>query len=487
MSKLGRNDPCYCGSGKKYKHCCLGKEPRVVETPLVIPPLFGSPFEAFGSDEFDEDPYLPEFVEPRRNGSDGTPLERAYALASDAWECAGAERIALARQALEESPDCIDAYNVLAADASPEKAIPLYEQALVTADRVLGPDWRDRKAKRDWTEELDLECANDARLGLGRSFLQLGRVDEAVAEFRGVLAHDPDDYDGVRYDLLDALLEADRDDEAMDLINSYPETLSSRWPYARALLKFRRDGDILWTRRALVDALSFNSGVVPYLLELVTPGDVLPLSNLVGGESDSIDAARNLSAVWKRTPGAIEWLRGIYEAGPKARPDMGPWGDGPTLCVTPSDAVAYVTCPRCEQKTKPRRREVVVVVEPDEWMSAHVACQHCEDCDVLSIMTSDLEKGFKNVMRSRKIDRVRRDHLAVGIVDPSATAKRPPGAADRRWLEDHLLRWRDEISALPELDSLLAGYDLDDEDLDDEDLIDEPEPAGVIDVPYSLR
>lgn len=24
MSKLGRNDPCPCGSGKKYKNCCLG-------------------------------------------------------------------------------------------------------------------------------------------------------------------------------------------------------------------------------------------------------------------------------------------------------------------------------------------------------------------------------------------------------------------------------------------------------------------------------
>ncbi len=24
--KIGRNDPCPCGSGKKYKHCCLGKE-----------------------------------------------------------------------------------------------------------------------------------------------------------------------------------------------------------------------------------------------------------------------------------------------------------------------------------------------------------------------------------------------------------------------------------------------------------------------------
>ena len=26
--KVGRNDPCPCGSGKKYKNCCLGKEDK---------------------------------------------------------------------------------------------------------------------------------------------------------------------------------------------------------------------------------------------------------------------------------------------------------------------------------------------------------------------------------------------------------------------------------------------------------------------------
>ena len=25
MTKVGRNDPCPCGSGKKYKRCCWGK------------------------------------------------------------------------------------------------------------------------------------------------------------------------------------------------------------------------------------------------------------------------------------------------------------------------------------------------------------------------------------------------------------------------------------------------------------------------------
>lgn len=26
VTTLGRNDPCHCGSGKKYKHCCLEKD-----------------------------------------------------------------------------------------------------------------------------------------------------------------------------------------------------------------------------------------------------------------------------------------------------------------------------------------------------------------------------------------------------------------------------------------------------------------------------
>ena len=26
--RVGRNDPCPCGSGKKHKHCCIGKKPE---------------------------------------------------------------------------------------------------------------------------------------------------------------------------------------------------------------------------------------------------------------------------------------------------------------------------------------------------------------------------------------------------------------------------------------------------------------------------
>ena len=29
MSTIGRNDPCHCGSGKKYKKCCLAQDESI--------------------------------------------------------------------------------------------------------------------------------------------------------------------------------------------------------------------------------------------------------------------------------------------------------------------------------------------------------------------------------------------------------------------------------------------------------------------------
>jgi len=35
VPKTGRNDPCPCGSGKKYKHCCLEKDRAVEFAPAI--------------------------------------------------------------------------------------------------------------------------------------------------------------------------------------------------------------------------------------------------------------------------------------------------------------------------------------------------------------------------------------------------------------------------------------------------------------------
>ena len=45
--KPGRNDPCPCGSGKKYKKCCLGKAAQSPATKAVAERRFRFPVHSF--------------------------------------------------------------------------------------------------------------------------------------------------------------------------------------------------------------------------------------------------------------------------------------------------------------------------------------------------------------------------------------------------------------------------------------------------------
>ncbi len=38
--KIGRNAPCPCGSGKKYKHCCLARKSAIPMSQKLLGALF---------------------------------------------------------------------------------------------------------------------------------------------------------------------------------------------------------------------------------------------------------------------------------------------------------------------------------------------------------------------------------------------------------------------------------------------------------------
>lgn len=53
-SKIGRNDPCPCGSGKKYKRCCLPRE-EMERIDAARQPHLWEGDEEFGGDDLDDD------------------------------------------------------------------------------------------------------------------------------------------------------------------------------------------------------------------------------------------------------------------------------------------------------------------------------------------------------------------------------------------------------------------------------------------------
>ena len=241
-------------------------------------------------------------------GRELTSLERAQELAYDAMEAEGRLRIKRARQALSTSADCADAWVILAEGAStPEIALEHYEQGVAAGVRALGADRFETLAGEFW-EQLDTRPYMRARLGLAQTLRSLGRDDEALTHYRELLRLNPNDNQGVRYLLVAALLELKRDAEAGALLEELQDDIQALWPYARALCRFRNEGDTPSARTALDAALAANAHVVRYLLD----PESLPLERpphfALGSKEEAAYVAESLGDAYDATPGVRPWL-----------------------------------------------------------------------------------------------------------------------------------------------------------------------------------
>src|SRR5579871_3246025 len=95
MQKPGRNDPCLCGSGKKYKQCCLPREagaPKPTPTPKRIHP---------GNDELNQLAML--FTSGRHAEMEvlAQSLTRQYPESGQAWKALGTALQVQGRDATE--------------------------------------------------------------------------------------------------------------------------------------------------------------------------------------------------------------------------------------------------------------------------------------------------------------------------------------------------------------------------------------------------
>ena len=66
MNKIGRNDPCPCGSGKKYKRCCEKKEAEMSQRELP-PGRFRYEPGSYGSPDLG---YMPSIICYKETGAE---------------------------------------------------------------------------------------------------------------------------------------------------------------------------------------------------------------------------------------------------------------------------------------------------------------------------------------------------------------------------------------------------------------------------------
>jgi hypothetical protein len=237
-----------------------------------------------------------------------TPEGRAEELLDRAYAARGWRAVVLARQALEVWPDCADAYNLLAGRApDPESGVRLFELGVAAGERALGPAAFAEAAGHFWGV-VETRPYMRARQGLAELLVETKRLAEAVEHFQEMLRLNPGDNQGVRHSLVNVLIALDRDAEAWELLDRYPEDRLALLEYPRALLRFRREGDSPGARKALQRAVRSNRFVPGLLLHT---RDLPPPTGFSSpGREDEAVLYHVLSCDgWSGTAGALGWLR----------------------------------------------------------------------------------------------------------------------------------------------------------------------------------
>jgi tetratricopeptide (TPR) repeat protein len=237
-----------------------------------------------------------------------TPLEAAQELAYRAFDASGRMRVKLARQALAVSPDCADAYGILAErSTNPEKIRKLLEQGIAAGERAIQSVGIEGNA----IEWADVRCRPYLRMRFAYavSLSGFGETDAAISHLEELLRIDEEDHQGVRYRMMRHLLEEKRDGEAIAVLDRFPQDVSSMWPYARALLAYRAAGDTPQANDLADRAIKTNPFVWKFLAGTQRLEEDIPDDVERGSRGEAIAVAQDLLDPWEETPGACEWIR----------------------------------------------------------------------------------------------------------------------------------------------------------------------------------
>ncbi len=147
------------------------------------------------------------------------------------------------------------------------------------------------------------------RARLCQLLVQAGKTKEAIAEFEAMLELNPNDNQGIRYELMGAYLSLGRLDGARRLFKQYDErkyTTTWAWAYILERLVSGAEDE---AASALAEALAQN----PHMRAYVQGDRQLPRnrpgSYAMGSREEAIIAWEALQPAWDKHPGAVAWLR----------------------------------------------------------------------------------------------------------------------------------------------------------------------------------
>lgn len=245
--------------------------------------------------------------------SENSAVREAQFIMYDAWDNPDVKtRIRLAKKALKFSPDCADAYVLLAEEEARtvQKSKALFQQGVEAGRRALGEDFfQDEENIGYFWGILETRPYMRALAGLANSLWQMGNEEQAVLHYRELLRLNPGDNQGIRFILLELLIEMNHLEDVRVLMDDYLDSDSVDWSYTALLMELWENGDSVRAHSLLESAIEANEHIPAYLLGIKLIPDLRSPYITFGGEDEAADYVTRHIRFWKKRKIVLKWLK----------------------------------------------------------------------------------------------------------------------------------------------------------------------------------
>jgi len=330
--KLGRNDPCHCGSGFKYKKCCSDKDRARESAVRAVNPAnvrlemeqvmgkLGKLVESKNMSIEDLNAYfagrsLDDIDAEYEELGELSDKQKAQDMIYGAYEASSPKkRKKIIDEAMALYPHLPDAWIILAEDeaSTPTEALSYFERAVAAGEKDLGEVFFKENEGHFWGL-TETRPYMRAKAYLADTLWGLGREDEAIAHYQDCLRLNPNDNQGIRDVLITYLLIKSDLDGAEKILSRYKDDFGASHAFSKALFLFKKHGpESKKAIHQIEKAIAANGYVPEYLLGKLKLPKQLPDSYSPESKEEAVIYVDEAIRAWKEAPGAIRWLAQFY-------------------------------------------------------------------------------------------------------------------------------------------------------------------------------
>ena len=162
---------------------------------------------------------------------------------------------------------------------------------------------------------LETRPYTHARAGLAAILNALGNVDAAIGNYRDMLRLNPNDNQGIRYELASCLMKSGDTEALKELLKEYDEDGSALWLYTQALLAYRESKADKKAEELAKKAVRSNRHVPGALAGTKKVKSSSSGYLTMGGEDEAAHYVQEWGFDWLTTPRSI----GLRQSRPKLR------------------------------------------------------------------------------------------------------------------------------------------------------------------------